>query len=121
MAKEGMLETLYHCSQLKLKDLNQQRNLSLDLTYEAIYRFQIQSSASQVFFSYLPVDVELILTNPLDAKVSEPSASDKWPAEVKRSLENEAVPKVNNLMSIEPEPKRVKAEVNKPENEPMKE
>merc|ERR1711971_1419638 len=68
VAKEELLENLYHCSQLKLKDINQLRNLSLDMSHEAIYRLQIQSSASQVFFSFLPVDVKLLLTNPLDAK-----------------------------------------------------
>lgn len=42
------------------------------MTDEAIYRLQIQSSASQVFFSYLPDDVELQLTNPLTPKPVEP-------------------------------------------------
>ena len=54
------------------QDLNQQRNLSFDVTEDASYRIQIQSSASQVFFSYMPVDVELELTNPLAEPVGEP-------------------------------------------------
>jgi hypothetical protein len=48
------------------QDLNQLRELSLGITDHAIYRLQIQLSASQIFFSYLPVEVELQLTAPLD-------------------------------------------------------
>jgi hypothetical protein len=46
------------------QDLNQLRDLSLGITDDATYRLQIQSSASQVFFSFLPVDMELRLTSP---------------------------------------------------------
>ena len=59
--------------------MNQSRDLSLGITDDATYRLQIQSSASQVFFSYLPVDVELKLTCPLDVNPRE--------TDLKRSLE----------------------------------
>lgn len=50
---------------VKLKqDLNQLRDLSLGITDDATYRIQIQSSASQIFFSFLPVDMELRVTSP---------------------------------------------------------
>jgi hypothetical protein len=45
---------------------------------------QIQSSASQVFFSYLPVEMELQLTTPLDVISSENDS--------KRPLDAEKVP-----------------------------
>mmetsp|Transcript_5617 Transcript_5617/g.12774 ORF Transcript_5617/g.12774 Transcript_5617/m.12774 type:complete len:1338 (-) Transcript_5617:117-4130(-) len=132
VAKENCLENLYHCSQLKLKDLNQLRNLSLDMTDEAIYRLQIESSASQVFFSHLPVDVELQLTNPLDVKPSEPTepgndkplALDDKPLEsdAKRPLEtgeeNPEATKEDIIMAVEPEQKRMKTEDDISEGKP---
>eukprot|EP00985_Skeletonema_marinoi_P001774 scaffold704_cov131-Skeletonema_marinoi.AAC.1 len=65
VVEEDVIDNLYHCSQLKLKDLNQLRSLSIDVTEEAVYRLQISSSANQVFFSYIPADVELQLSNTL--------------------------------------------------------
>lgn len=129
ISKEDCLQHLYHCSQLKLKvcvflkqvcfhngifsfmylkqllfdpyvqDLKQQRTFSLDITEDAVYRLQIQLSASQVFFSYLPADMELQLTNPLDVNSSAPTA--------KGSLEAEKRPLARN---VEPEQKRIKIE-----------
>ena len=92
VVKEDVIENLYHCSQLKLKDLNQLRSLSLDVTEEDVYRVQIHSSASQVFFSYLPADVELQLSNNL--------ASEKRPLETEKNAD----------MRDEGDSKRVKAE-----------
>lgn len=85
----------YYLSFCFEKDLKQQRNLSLELTDDAVYRLQIQSSASQVFFSYVPADAELQLTNPMDGSCFTPS-----------SLENER-PLATN---VEPEQKRMKTE-----------
>ncbi len=82
------------------QDLKQQRNLSLDIAEDADYRLEIQSSASQVFFAYLPADAELQLTNPLDANLPVPPT--------KGSLETEKRPLDG---SIEPEQKRMKTEV----------
>lgn len=62
---EDVIYSLYHCSQLKLKDLNLLRSLSMGVSEEAAYRVQIHSSASQVFFSYLSADEDLLLSNPL--------------------------------------------------------
>ena len=121
VAKEDCLENLYHCSQLKLKDLNQLRSLSLEVTEDAVYRLQIQSSASQVFFSYLPTEVELQLTSPLDDKQAEPAEPEK-PAEsdakppaesdpkpdAKRPLETEEPAGSKESSAAEPEQKRMK-------------
>jgi histone deacetylase complex regulatory component SIN3 len=134
VAKEGCIENLYNCSQLKLKDLNQLRNLSLDVTEEAVYRLQIQSSSSQVFFSHVPIEAELQLTNPLEAKPSEPStqpqpepaAADNSnppvPETNKRPLETEE-PKASaeqpegpkETAAVEPEQKKMKIEEGKAE------
>ena len=103
------------------------------MTDEANYRLQIRSSASQVFFSYLPVDAELQVTNPLDnAKQPEPPAPEptveEKPAEsaagaVKRPLETTAEEKgkeeeaaKKDDMVVEPEQKKMKTdeEVPKP-------
>lgn len=54
---------LFYSVKLK-QDLNQLRDLSLGITNDATYRLQIQASASQVFFSFLPVDMELTLISP---------------------------------------------------------
>lgn len=127
MAKEDCLDNLYTCSQLKLKDLNQLRNLSLNVSDEAIYRLQIQTSASQVFFSYLPTDVELQLTNPLDVKPPEPAALEdkpsesvaKRPLETEESNEHKTEPETAKDDSVvEPEQKRMKMEEGKPEDTP---
>lgn len=114
--------TLSLCTQ---KDLHQQRNLSLDMTDEAIYRLQIQSSASQVFFSYLPIDTDLQLTNPNDIKPSEPPAptesaapptepDNKRPLEVAELKEPGAVLEPAKPAApeatVEPEQKRMKTE-----------
>ena len=92
VVEEDVIENLYHCSQLKLKDLNQLRSLSIDVTEEAVYRLQISSSANQVFFSYMPTDVELQLSNTV--------ASEKRPLE---SVENDD-------MKIDDDSKRLKTE-----------
>ncbi|KAL7498685.1 hypothetical protein ACHAWT_008414 [Skeletonema menzelii] len=91
VVEEDVIENLYHCSQLKLKDLNQLRSLSIDVTEEAVYRLQISSAANQVFFSYIPADVELQLSN----------------TSVKRPLES--VEK-NDDMKIDDDTKRLKTE-----------
>ena len=70
------------------QDLNQLRDLSIGITDRAIYRLQIQSSASQVFFSYLPVEMELQLTTPLDVIPSE--------YEAKRLLDAETIPSIRD-------------------------
>ena len=118
------------------QDLNQQRNLSFDVTEDASYRIQIQSSASQVFFSYMPVDVELELTNPLAEPVGEPEdmvleakVTESSAAAVKRPLEtDEEKAASNNDMVVEPEEKRMKtdselagAQENKMEDKPAEE
>jgi hypothetical protein len=90
VVEEDVVDNLYHCSQLKLKDLNKLRSLSMDVTEEAVYRLQIYSSANQVFFSYLPADVELQLSN---TAVSE-----------KRTLETEE----NDYMKVDDDTKRLK-------------
>lgn len=81
------------------QDLKQQRTLSLDIAEDADYRLEIQSSASQVFFAYLPADAELQVHNPLDANLSVPPT--------KGSLETEKRPLYG---AIEPEQKRMKTE-----------
>ena len=63
VVEEGFIENLYHCSQLKLTDLNQLRSLSTNVTEDALYRLQISTSTSQMFFSFLPTDVEIKLPN----------------------------------------------------------
>ncbi len=92
VVEEDVIENLYHCSQLKLKDLNQLRSLSIDVTEEAVYRLQISSSANRVFFSYIPADVELQLSNTV--------ASDK------RTFESGG----NDGMQIDDDTKRLKTE-----------
>lgn len=91
VVEEDVIENLYHCSQLKLKDLNQLRSLSVDVTEEAAYRLQISSSANQVFFSYIPADVELQLSNTF--------------ASEKRTLESG-----NDDMKVDDHTKRLKTE-----------
>ena len=91
VVEEDVIENLYYCSQLKLKDLNQLRSLSIDVTEEAVYRLQISSSANQVFFSYIPADVELQLSNTI--------------ASEKRTLESGA-----NDMKVDEDTKRLKTE-----------
>lgn len=124
------MRLLFFCKQ----DLNQLRNLSLDMTDEAVYRLQIQSSASLVYFSYLPMDTELQLTNPLDIKPSsldvkpssEPATTapvDEKPpapdAPAKRPLETQEKPEANkDEVTAEPEQKRMKTEEAKPEEKP---
>lgn len=70
------------------QDLNLLRDLSVGITDRAIYRLQIQSSASQVFFSYLPVEMELQLTAPLDVIPSE--------NEAKRPLDAGTIPSIRD-------------------------
>ena len=91
VVEEDVIENLYYCSQLKLKDLNQLRSLSIDVTEEAVYRLQISSSANQVFFSYIPADVELQLSNTI--------------ASEKRTLETG-----ENDMKVDEDTKRLKTE-----------
>ena len=88
-----VLQFVFPCEQ----DLKQQRNLSFEIADDAVYRLQIQSSASQVFFAYLPTDAEIQLANPLDANLT-----------TKSSLENEKRPCAD---AVEPEQKRMKTEV----------
>ena len=145
VATEDQLENLYHCSQLKLKvrpfthhvceislllliilfvqsylskqDLNQLRNISLDMTDEAIYRLQIQSSASQVFFSYLPLSHSLHVKPPELAESGERPCSDVSAA--KRPLDNVENCAANEVAAA-PAQKRTKTseEHSKPENIP---
>ncbi len=91
VVEEDVIENFYHCSQLKLQDLNQLRSLSIDVTEEVVYRLQISSSANQVFFSYIPADVELQLSNTI--------------ASEKRTLESGA-----NDMKVDEDTKRLKTE-----------
>lgn len=102
------------------------------MTEEAVYRLQIQSSSSQVFFSHLPIDVDLQLTNPLDAKPPEPlapppaatndNANPPAPETNKRPLETEE-PKApadqpegpKETAAVEPEQKKMKIEEGKSE------
>jgi hypothetical protein len=79
------------------QDLKQQRNLSLEIADDAVYRLQIQSSASQVFFAYLPADAEIQLANPLDVNPT-----------TRSSLENDRRPFAD---AVEPEQKRMKTDV----------
>jgi len=115
VATEDYLEQLYHCSQLKLKDLNQLRNLSLDVTDEAIYRLQIQSSASQVFFSYLP------LTNTFHANPTELTDSEDRPSsdlsDAKRPLEAAKNCAANNEAAAASAQKRIKTQEEMPKSE----
>jgi hypothetical protein len=117
VANEDCLDGLYHCSQLKLKDLSKQRNLSLSMNGEAIYRIQIQSSSSQVFFSYLPAEVEL-QRKPLESKQPEPAQTEAVATETsdaKRQLETVetegAQMKEASSTTVEPEQKRMKMDV----------
>jgi len=122
VAKEDFLENLYHCSKLKLKDLHQLRNLSLgmltlEMTDEPLYRIQIQSSASRVFFSCLPAGVELQLANPLDVMPSAPTEHFGKPveADAKRLFETKENPAANREGSaFEPQQKRSKTEGSNP-------
>ena len=82
--EEEVIENLFHCSQLKLKDLNQLRSLSMDVTDEAVYRLQIRSSASEVFFSYLPADVELQLSSTTEKRPLETEENDDMKDDSKR-------------------------------------
>lgn len=96
---------LLYLLHLIAQDLNQLRDLSLGITDHAIYRLQIQLSASQVFFSYLPVGMELQLTTPMDVNPSEYDA--------KRPLDAGKIPldEANQEnMVVEPEQKRMKTE-----------
>ena len=79
------------------QDLNQLRDLSLGITDNATYRLQIQSSASQIFCSFLPVDMELRLTSPQSVNDNRPMDAD-----VKESTG------VDEDISDEPEQKRMK-------------
>ena len=94
------------------------------MSYEATYRLQIQSSASQVFFSYLPADTVLQLTNPLDVmkpsetsvKSSETSVEKPPETDAKRTLEATAAPEAKKEeVTAEPEQKRMKTEEAKSE------
>jgi len=122
VAKEDFLENLYHCSKLKLKDLRQLRKISLgmltlEITDEPIYRIQIQSSASRVFFSCLPAGVELQLANPLDVMPSAPTEYFGKPveADAKRLFETKENPEANREGSaFEPQQKRSKTEGSNP-------
>lgn len=114
VATEDHLEHLYHCSQLKLKDLNQLRNTSLDITDTAIYRLQIHES--QVFFSYLP------LTNPLHANPPEltesgDTLSSALSAAAKRPLETVAKRAANKEAAAASAQKRVKTHEERPKLE----
>ncbi len=88
------------------QDLNQLRDLSIGITDRAIYRLQIQSSASQVFFSYLPVEMELQLTTPLDVIPSENEAKRPLDAETTGSITDGT----KEIMDAESNHKRFKTE-----------
>jgi len=124
VAREDYLENLYHCSQLKLTNIDQLRNLSLDMNDEAVYRLQIQSSTSQVFFSYLPADVGLQMTNPLEVSPSGTAEPGVMPtkSDAKRPFGTDEKPYSSiNDTAIEPEQKRMKVKEFKHVNETMTE
>jgi len=115
VVQEGFLPNLYQLTQLKLKDVEQVRSFSLDVTEDAIYRLQIQSSASQVFFSFLPVDVELIVTNPRDAKPHETTndSTKHMETDDQEAGKDVTVAETTKPMEDNPEPeqKRLKTDV----------
>ena len=85
------------------QDLNQLRELSLGITDHAIYRLQIQLSASQVFFSYLPVEVELLDVIPSEYDAKRRLDADKTPFVFRVLTEEED-------STAEPNQKRIKTE-----------
>jgi hypothetical protein len=96
----------YICASATLsfeQDLNQLRELSLGITDHAIYRLQIQLSASQVFFSYLPVEVELLDVVPSEYDAKRRLDADKTPFVVRVLTDEEDT-------TAEPNQKRIKTE-----------
>jgi len=101
VADEDAVDTLYHCSRLKLKDLSLLRSLSLEVTEGAVYHIQILHSGGRILFSYLPNGVNLQLSNPRETK---PPDSDRAFSSSKsegRTLEGR---------EGQPEAKRIKVE-----------
>ena len=84
------------------QDLSLLRSLCLDVTDEAAYRIQIQSSADRIFFSYLPNGVDLQLSNPRDAKSSDSDGVSPMKIQGREPMDKEG--------EFQPEQKRMKTD-----------